>query len=225
MKINEILEDYDYSKICSTYSTSFEIIAKGEKNLIIKICKNVDGLSKEIFEDLKNLSSFLNFESIIVAEKTSRKKLSKAIYFRKSISVIPFEYFEDFLLGNLKIFYSYGKFLVKIDFEKMRKRRKEIGLSIKKLSEITNISKKTLYKIENGEVNPTIQNAKKLEEVLKIKLIKNLENNFERKEEYFFEKTSFIKGIDKVSEKLIVPKKEGLEEAEKLSKFLNLKII
>lgn len=42
----------------------------------------------------------------------------------------------------------------------MKKRRKELGLSMKDLSFKTHISERYLYFIENGQKNPSLKNAK-----------------------------------------------------------------
>ena len=87
------------------------------------------------------------------------------------------------------------------------------------------IRDRSLYEIEKGITKPCIETARKIENVLKIKLIENVDFATNKKYEYIFYKTSFIKGIEKENEKIIVPKEEGIEEAKKLSKFLDLKII
>lgn len=60
--------------------------------------------------------------------------------------------------------------LAKAIGETIKIRRKEIGITQPHLAELANISTNTLYKIERGQANPTIEVLNKLAEVLGMEL-------------------------------------------------------
>jgi y4mF family transcriptional regulator len=53
----------------------------------------------------------------------------------------------------------------------MQQRRKEISLNQEDLSEMTGISSKTIYAIENGKANTSLHNIQKVAEVLGLEII------------------------------------------------------
>ncbi len=61
--------------------------------------------------------------------------------------------------------------LVKTFGEIIRNRRKELNITQPHLAELANISTNTLYKIERGQGNPTLEVLNKLTEVLGMELI------------------------------------------------------
>ena len=56
--------------------------------------------------------------------------------------------------------------LVKQLGEKIKKRRKELSITQPHLAELANISTNTLYKLERGQGNPSLEVLYKLAEVL-----------------------------------------------------------
>lgn len=54
--------------------------------------------------------------------------------------------------------------------QSIRKRRKELGITQPHLSELAKVSTNTLYKIEKGQGNPTMDVVNKLAEVLGMEL-------------------------------------------------------
>ena len=59
---------------------------------------------------------------------------------------------------------------VKAVGETIRKRRKELRITQPHLAELANISTNTLYKLERGQGNPTLNVLNKLAEVLGMEL-------------------------------------------------------
>jgi len=223
--IEEILKSYGYKIFKSEYSKSFEIIAKSKENfLIFKKYKNIDSIPEEILKDLKNLESFFGARSIIVGERTARKELKDCIYVRKGVHAISINYFEDFIANKIDKFYSYGKEVVNIDYEKLRALRKKLKISLNKLSNLINISKKSLIKIEKGEAKPCVETCKKLEEVFKVKLRRLTFQNNNLKKVYYFFKTSFYKGVLERDCRIIFPRRNAIDEAKKISRFLRIKM-
>ena len=177
----------------------FDIAAKKEYKMLIKASFNVDGLSEEHALSLRAISYFISAYPLIVSVKTNRGFLDdKIIYSRFQIPVITPRMF-DLLVRNEEIPLieaTKGKHLVSIDCKILKNKRKEMGLSLKELSRLVGISKKSLYEIENKRVTPSFETVEKLEKVLKV----NLKQSFklERpKPAYLKPKNNFQKRISK----------------------------
>ena len=66
--------------------------------------------------------------------------------------------------------------------EAIKNRRKELGITQPHLAELANISTNTLYKLERGQGNPSLEVLTKLAEVLGLELkleVKSLAGNSE----------------------------------------------
>jgi len=152
----------------------FDIAGKREYKLLIKTLINIDGFLERHAKSLKVLSHFLSANPLVVSLKANKYILQDMIvYSRFNIPVMTPETLETLLFeDSLPYIYSVkGKHLVRIDSKKMKRRRTEMGLSMKSLANKVGVSVKAIYEIENERVNPTLSTAKKLEEILGVKLI------------------------------------------------------
>jgi len=61
--------------------------------------------------------------------------------------------------------------LIKYIGSTIKRRRKELGITQSVLAELAEVSKNTIYKLERGESNPTIEILSKLLEILGLQLI------------------------------------------------------
>lgn len=68
--------------------------------------------------------------------------------------------------------------LVKIVGETIKNRRKELSITQPHLAELANISTNTLYKIERGQGNPTLEVLNKLAEVLGMELTLQIKKTY-----------------------------------------------
>lgn len=66
--------------------------------------------------------------------------------------------------------------LVKTIGETIKKRRKELRITQPHLAELANVSTNTLYKLERGQGNPSLEVLNKLAEVLGMELILEVKN-------------------------------------------------
>ena len=74
--------------------------------------------------------------------------------------------------------------LVKHFGETIKGRRKELGITQPHLAELAGVSTNTLYKLERGQGNPSLEVLNKLAEVLGLELkldVKNLSQNMGEK--------------------------------------------
>ena len=150
----------------------FDIAARREEIFLLKVLVNIDAFKEDQALSLKVISHFVSAFPLIISLKNNREKLKdETIYSRFGLFVLTPKTFEKIVKEEIKPFYSRkGRMVSKIDIEKMRRKREELNLSFSKLSKLTGISKKALYEIEKGKVNPTVQSVIKLENVLKTNL-------------------------------------------------------
>ena len=154
-------------------SGCFDIAAKREYVMLIKALTNIDGLLEEQARSLRAISYFVSAFPFVVSERSNRGKLSdEIIYSRFELPVVTLRMFnriiEEEVVPEIKS--SKGKHTVTINTVYLRERRKELKLSLEKLSKKVGISKKALYEIENQRVNPSLETVRRLERVLGIDL-------------------------------------------------------
>lgn len=236
-------------KLLFTYGC-FDIVAKKDELLLIKVLANIDGFLEEHAKSIRAAAHFLSAYPFVISVSTSRSTLcDDVVYFRFDLPVVTPNTFEKILeKEEVKRISVRGKHVVEIETEKLRKRRLQLNLSLKQLASLVGISKKAMYEIENKRVNPTEETIKKLEKVLDIDLKRRFEpivpkratlkpkNEFERIISLKLEKL----GIDNtviystafnlvgrktfslisIAEKKI--KAERLDQIKKLSEFLSV---
>ena len=62
--------------------------------------------------------------------------------------------------------------------ESIKNRRKELSITQPHLAELANVSTNTLYKLERGQGNPSLDVLNKLAEVLGMELILEVKKNY-----------------------------------------------
>ena len=159
---------------------SFDIAAKRENLMLVKSALNIDSVNENQMKSLKSISFFLSAYPLIVSVKNNREFLNdQMVYSRFDLPVITPTLFENFLEQEKipVVDSSRGRHTIKIDTMVLRKKREDLGFSLKQLSSFIGISKKALYEIEKNRVNPTEDTVNRLEKTLQIEL----RNNFELK--------------------------------------------
>ncbi len=156
---------FEYADIDSV-RTCFDMLAeKRGRRLILKFAENINSVTSKEASALNKLKEFLNADTLIVASRGGAKKLSNDSYFtRKGIVCLSATAFEDYLNymdipRAEKFFRSRGK----IDSAKLRMERRISGLSIRKLANITGISKGSLNRYERGDAYIKKATLEKLE--------------------------------------------------------------
>lgn len=185
----------------------FDIAAKRDFTLLIKIIFNVDGLLETHVKSMKILSNYFSLVPLIISLKNNRKRLqNNIIYSRFDLPVVTPETLETLLFeeSTLCAYSIKGKHLVNINTERMKKKRLKLGLTMKQLAEKVGVTLKTIYLIENNQTKPTLLTAEMLEEVLNENL--RLPYKFEKcyTDEFLKPKTSFEKEISKKFETMKV---------------------
>jgi len=152
-----------------------DLLAKKNETYLLKILFNLDGLLEWHARSLQAMSHFLNSYPFVISMVTNRGRLEDdVIYIRFGLPAVTPKTFEKIVERKEKKKMAIkGKKVVEIDTKLLRERRIKLNFSLRELAKKIGISKKALYEIEKERVRPLAETAKKLEEILGIKLVKS----------------------------------------------------
>jgi len=169
-QVAEMLRKKDFDVFVT--NGCFDIAARREYLLLLKVLFNVDCISQETAYSLRSLAYFLSAYPLIVALRSTRFRLQdNIVYSRFFTSVVTPKLLESIIDNNFpSVKAAKGRHTVEIDTELLRKKRLENNYTLEQLAKKIGISKKALYEIEHKRVNPTIGHVEKMEEVLNTKL-------------------------------------------------------
>ncbi len=163
--------------VCPNPRGCFDIVAKREFLLLIKVLQNIDGFTNIQAAELKSICSMLSARPYLVGEQSKEFLLENGtMYERHGIPTSDISTFRDIMFE--KRFPEKRKFRklgVNIDSEKLIRKRNELKLSLDALSSEAGIAKKTLYRYERGSTMASEENLKKLEDVLGSDLKKGID--------------------------------------------------
>ncbi len=164
------------------YNSCFDFAAKrGSEIFLLKVFENIDSLREEQALELKRAALAFNATAIVVGEKTKAFALRENVaYERYGIPVLTAESFSALLDKRLPaIRFFKGKETVKIDAQKLKEKRKQLGLSLSGLAQKIDSNAQAIFRYEeSAQSSPA--NARKLEDALHEKLILGV-NVFEKK--------------------------------------------
>jgi len=158
-------------------NTCFDFIANKEgTTLIVKVYENIDSIRKGQGNELRKLGLVLNANCIIIGEKTKVFSLkNRVVYSRYDVPVVSISTFEGMLENKApRVKYFKGKEIVDIDFEKLRKKREDLQLSIGELAGKLGLASETLHRFEKG-ASTSLETAGKLEKFLDKELIMDVD--------------------------------------------------
>jgi predicted transcriptional regulator len=167
------------SRICCTRNSCFDFIArKHEQAILVKVHSEVEHFSIKESLELDLIADRLCCAPVVVGQRTHNHMLEDdTVYTRHSVYVVNEKTLQNVLLhGTFPLVYaSPGSYLVEIDGEKVRERRKELGLSTCRLAELIGASGQTLYGYEREMCRASVGNAYKLERTLGIAVAKPID--------------------------------------------------
>ncbi|HEX54782.1 MAG: hypothetical protein DRO94_01240 [Candidatus Altiarchaeales archaeon] len=136
---------------CSETRSCFNIIAKRDVLLFIKIMKNVEGLTKETSIELRRISSLLSAIPLIISEYMKSVMLSDGvIYSRYGIHVMNLRTLERIIDEELPIIYSIrGNYCMRIDHRMLADLRRSMGMTQDEFARELGVSKQSVYRYEN----------------------------------------------------------------------------
>ncbi|MGQ9530550.1 MAG: transcriptional regulator [Candidatus Bathycorpusculaceae bacterium] len=184
----EVLKEagFKVSEKCCCRPSCFDYAARrGEKVIFIKFQQDIDNFSQSDSQELKVISNCVSAASVLVSEKTREKPLEDdTVYSRYNIFAVTPKTFEDIVLRNIHplIQAGPGGYYVEIDWETVRQKRQELGLSVGEMAEMVGISRRTLYGYERGMAKASVTAAYNLIYTLGVPVAKSI-NIFEKSKE------------------------------------------
>ncbi len=169
---------FNVADLVETKPRCFEIIAKKDENLLlVKVLYNIDSLKPEIAEDMKSVSILLKASPIIVGERFKFSYLDRGVvYNRYGLPVINTATLYDLIVDRIPpvIYSAPGGYYVRLDSDRIREVREELGISLGVLAKELGISRRAVKKYEEG-VDTSVENALKLEDMLETNVVKAID--------------------------------------------------
>ncbi len=150
--------------IVKTLKGAFDIVARdSEHTLLLKILEDANSISDESAEQMKKISSYLPAATLIIANKAGIELQDDVVYLRFGIYTLNFNTFKRCLENKFPIFRK-GKagITIKIDSERFRKERLNLGISIHELSKKIGVSRHMIQRYEQGDSEITLGKAAKV---------------------------------------------------------------
>ncbi len=166
--------------VVSTYlhlNNCFDIAAKKDhKIFLLKILSNIDAFRQEQASEIRRISAMFEASVIVLGERSKTFQLSKGVvYERYGVQCVDFDTFCDLLENELpKIRYFKGKKIVEIDTEKLKDKRKKLGFTLSEMAQKVNSTPESIHRYES-KGSTSVEMAKKLENALGEKLVRNLD--------------------------------------------------
>lgn len=168
---------FEYRRGC------FDIVAKRDKLILIKVLTNIDSFQANQARELKILAKTLSAHPIIVGSRTRKNNLEDdMIYERFSLPAITFNTLKSTLKGNYpQKLRKRGGIFGKISPDKLKEARKNKGMTQTELARELGVTQKNISEHEKGLEKIRYPVIKIAENVLDVNIKKDfdpLERNF-----------------------------------------------
>lgn len=163
------------SERCNIRPRSFDLAARRKSILLLlRVFSNVDGLSAETARAMRTLSIYLHGSPLIIGSRSRNNALEDGVaYFRHGIPSINIATLHDCVIEGVPplAHAAPGGLYVKIDGERLKSVRTARSISLGELAAELGISRRTVSKYENEEMDTSIDVVLRLEELLGSELI------------------------------------------------------
>jgi len=203
-----LLKEHGFSVESFVHGNScFDLVAKRpDLTLVLKVFNNIDALREEHAAELRKIAAVFNATVLVVGEKTKAFRLHKGVlYERLGLTALNLQGLQQLLSQNFpSVKYFKGKSIVELDAEKLRERRKQLGLTLQQLAEKIDSTVESIHRYEKG-ATASLNTAEKLEDALAVNLVKKI-NLFETqpadagREKGLFDEDIEDKALEKVHE-------------------------
>ena len=156
-KVINILKDRDFSVCdCQSIQSCFDIFAKKEKVLLIKILMNIEGLTRASAMELKFASIALSGAPLLIGERMKNANLRDGVvYTRYGIHAFTCSTLRYILDEISPLIYSVrGDYVVNVGSELLKNLRTDAGMTMQELADELKISKQSIYRYEHSGVIP-----------------------------------------------------------------------
>lgn len=186
-------------------NTCFDLVAKRpDLTLVLKVFNNIDSLREEHASELRKIAALFNAAVLIIGEKSKAFRLRKGIlYERLGLTVLNLQSLQGLLDEAFpSVKYFKGKSIVELDSEKLRAKRKQLGLTLQQLAEKIGSTIESVHRYEKG-ASASLSTAEKLEDALAVNLVRKInlfeeQKALEKRGKELFEETIEDKALGKV---------------------------
>lgn len=196
-EVQKFLEKSDY--VTYEYHGCFDIAARKDILLLLKILLNIDAFQNEQAKNLKIISNNLDAYPLLIGIQTNREKLKRGIvYERFEMPTVSLQTFENLICNNIfpRIYRDKGGLYVEIDSEILKETRKRKNFTQRELAEAVGINKKVIYEHEKKQLRMLLNIAERIEHILSEKIIQPADI-FKRYEEHGYPKDNLEKNVGK----------------------------
>ncbi|MEM3399804.1 MAG: helix-turn-helix domain-containing protein [Candidatus Micrarchaeia archaeon] len=153
---------------CSAVRGCFDIVARRENaTLLLKVLYNIDGFTNRQAKDMCAIASLISAYGMLIGERSKEFMLKDGVlYERYGVPTANLNTFVDILSENLPRVMKFKKSLVCINGEKISAWRKRNKISLSELSDLTGISKDTIFRYEHSLTYATLENVNKIEKII-----------------------------------------------------------
>lgn len=147
-----ILEESGFRVLdCCGLRSCFDILARREKTLLIKVLANIDGLTRRCCVELRSVASMVSAIPLVLGDHTKSARLSAGvIYERYGVHVLNGETLGEVVNDSLPVVYAVrGNYCVRIDSSLLVKLRKRLDLTQEQLAEELGVSKQSVHRYES----------------------------------------------------------------------------
>ena len=147
-------------------SGCFDMIAREENILLIKVLSDANAVSKEHADEMKKLAAYIDGIPLIIAEKAGQKLVDNIAYMRFGIYTFNFHTFKACILRKLPIIKStQAGFTASVSGKKLKQKREELGYSLNTLAQKLGVSKRMITKYEKNDSEITLKKAQRLYDI------------------------------------------------------------
>ncbi len=157
-----LLEDNGFMVAdCSGIRSSFDLLAKKENLLLIKILSNIEGFGRENAFELGRIAALVSGIPLLVGECMKSTTLSTGtVYERYGIHVVHMRTLKRVLEGRMPVVYSIrGDYCVTINSKLLVELRKIRSMTQRELAYKLGVSKQSIYRYEkSGKISLDVAN-------------------------------------------------------------------
>ncbi len=142
--------------------------------IVIKFSNTIDNVWPEALLELRRIGYILRCTPLIVGERTRKQPIQDGIvYSRGDVAAINLATLQQMLVEKILPYMRTrkGGIYVKLDCKQLREQREARNLSRGYVAGEVGVSRRAIYEYERGMMNPTVEIAIRLEELLETKLI------------------------------------------------------
>jgi len=166
-----IKSGFEVSEMFIGRTVSFDIIAKRDETLlVIKILNNIDSFNSSTADEIKVISNCLDGSPLVVGNHSGAGMIEDgAVYLRHGVPIMSPQTISEYFFENRPplVFAAPGGVFVKIDGDKLRRIRKEKGISLGTLSEAVGVSRRAVSMYEEG-MSAMVDIAIKLQDFIEV---------------------------------------------------------